>query len=220
MTYAHILAGSGIPRVGVVGVFQTNYEDFIFTMSQDFDPIKSFQFNYYNSTDVPDIHKILWIATLWRDFNSALWIVFNYIPEYVFSSKLQDAEIVIHYTLKSDIRVDMQFSVAITNPNVGSLTKSSGLFMKIDCEFCKCWVATLVYSIYCDVPGWPRLSKNGSNVRGVSFSNFSRSTCERTKGSLTLCLVAARSPGWFVGDPTSLARDNIYINLLLYVCWG
>ena len=28
-------------------------------------------------------------------------------------------------------------------------------------------------------------------------------------GSLTLCLVAARSPGWFDGDPTSLARDNI-----------
>ncbi len=30
--------------------------------------------------------------------------------------------------------------------------------------------------------------------------------------SLTPCLVAARSPGWFVGDPTSLAFDNIVIN--------
>ena len=33
--------------------------------------------------------------------------------------------------------------------------------------------------------------------------------CYRTKGSLAPCLVAAWSPGWFVGDPTPLARDNI-----------
>ncbi len=32
------------------------------------------------------------------------------------------------------------------------------------------------------------------------------------KGSLNPCLVAARSPGWFVGDPTLLARYNISVN--------
>ncbi len=36
---------------------------------------------------------------------------------------------------------------------------------------------------------------------------------ERTKGSLALCLVASWSPGGFVGDPTSLARDNINVGL-------
>ncbi len=41
---------------------------------------------------------------------------------------------------------------------------------------------------YCDVPGSPCLAK-------IVMSQ---------------CLVAARSPGWFVGDPTSLAQDNIY----------
>ncbi len=30
-----------------------------------------------------------------------------------------------------------------------------------------------------------------------------------SKGSMAPCLVAAWSPGWFVGDPTSPARDNM-----------
>ena len=47
------------------------------------------------------------------------------------------------------------------------------------------------------------------NYCQASHVQMFKSTCERTKGSLTPCLVAARSPGWFVGDPTSLARDNI-----------
>ncbi len=34
-------------------------------------------------------------------------------------------------------------------------------------------------------------------------------------GSLTPCLVAARSPGWFVGDPASLARDNMHVYFTL-----
>ena len=45
----------------------------------------------------------------------------------------------------------------------------------------------------------------------VGGSHVGQAICERTKGSLTLCLVAARSPGWFVGDPTSLATDNMYL---------
>ncbi len=44
------------------------------------------------------------------------------------------------------------------------------------------------------------------------------------KGALTPCLVAARSPRWFVGDPTSLARDNIYMDMLMlepcHLRWG
>ncbi len=57
----------------------------------------------------------------------------------------------------------------------------------------------------------PVLVKSGSSVRSVSFLNFYRSTSEWTKGSLTPCLVAARSPGWICWRP-HLAGTRQYIN--------
>ncbi len=68
---------------------------------------------------------------------------------------------------------------------------------------------TPIGKAYCDVPGSPCLSKTGLVYSPFFCFKFFQSTCERTKGSLTPCLVAAWSPWWFVGDPTSLARDNI-----------
>ena len=59
--------------------------------------------------------------------------------------------------------------------------------------------------MYCDVPGSPCLSKNGSNVRSVLFK---KKFC-RIPGPVSCrCL----EPGWFVGDPTSLARDIILLS--------
>ena len=64
---------------------------------------------------------------------------------------------------------------------------------------------------YCDVPGSPCLSKNGSNVRSVLFLNFCRQLLLSQlwiPGQLSCrCL----EPGSFIGDPTLLARDNIYL---------
>ncbi len=57
----------------------------------------------------------------------------------------------------------------------------------------------LYVCIYCDVPGSPCLSKSESNVLSVSFKKKFR-------------LVAAQSPGWFVGDPKLLARNNIMVD--------
>ncbi len=54
---------------------------------------------------------------------------------------------------------------------------------------------------YCDVPGSPCLSKKLVNVRSVHLWMDQRIPDP--------CLVAVWSPGGFVGDPTSLARDNI-----------
>ena len=68
---------------------------------------------------------------------------------------------------------------------------------------CNIFFEWLPFTIYCDVPGSPCLSKMRVKCTVPFFF------CERTKGSLTPCLAAAWSPGWFVGDPTPLARDNI-----------
>ncbi len=66
------------------------------------------------------------------------------------------------------------------------------------------------YLIYCDVPGSPCLSKKGeSNVRFVPFLTL------QVGGSPVGLVHLGRAgppvslPGRFVGDPTSLARDNI-----------
>ena len=74
--------------------------------------------------------------------------------------------------------------------------------------------------IYCDVPGSPCLSKNGSNVRSVLFKIFCRLGLvhlwmdQRIPGPVSCgCL----KPGWFVGDPTSLARDNMMEHISLLV---
>ncbi len=48
-----------------------------------------------------------------------------------------------------------------------------------------------IYIVPCQAH--PALVKSGSNVRSVSFENFSRYLLLK---SLTPCLVAARSPGW------------------------
>ncbi len=54
--------------------------------------------------------------------------------------------------------------------------------------------------MYCDVPGSPCLSKTGS-VYGPFFL-----TDQRITGPVSCrCL----EPGWFVGDPTPLARESI-----------
>ncbi len=53
---------------------------------------------------------------------------------------------------------------------------------------------------YCDVPGSPCLSKTGP-VYILFFFFFSFWV----------------EPGWFVGDPTPLARDNIFILKLILV---
>ena len=55
------------------------------------------------------------------------------------------------------------------------------------------------YLYNCDVPGSPCLSKMGLMYGPFLFLNF-----------LLVAITKCLEPGWFVGDPTSLARDNIY----------
>ncbi len=60
------------------------------------------------------------------------------------------------------------------------------------------------YEIYCDVRGSPCLSKT-SPVYGPFFKYI----IFRIPGPMSCCCL---EPGWFVGDPTPLARDNMYMD--------
>ena len=78
----------------------------------------------------------------------------------------------------------------------------------------KCIISLLRYAVnkYCDVPGSPCLSKTGIVV-GPSFSIFgSYRFRPPVNGPKDPWPVSCRcpEPRWFVGNPTSLARDNIY----------
>ena len=64
---------------------------------------------------------------------------------------------------------------------------------------------------YCDVPGSPCLSKTGP-VYGPFFFLVHLWTDQRIPGPVSCCCL---EPGWFVGDPTPLARDNIYVPRLI-----
>ncbi len=73
------------------------------------------------------------------------------------------------------------------------------------------------YYLYCYVPGSPCLSKKGIKCTVRFFFKFcigsygqnSQIRCSTCIRPRVLSLLGAQ--GGFVGDPTSLARDNIYI---------